>query len=140
MLKYGHGVVFDVNAWAFHYHQIGTSDSVGTAIAYWHDKKGAKKKEVKVGDGEPVKRLRHSYQDEKSAYAAAQASLDQSRRGEEKLSLNLPGNPQILAEMPITLVNFREGIAGDWIVEQVTHTIDKSLGYSCGVEAVKVVE
>ncbi|MEG2269318.1 MAG: hypothetical protein RSC68_33965 [Acinetobacter sp.] len=38
-----------------------TSDRVGTAIVYWHDKKGAKKHEVKVGDGEPVKRLRHIY-------------------------------------------------------------------------------
>ncbi|MEQ1292434.1 hypothetical protein ABLT44_15490 [Acinetobacter johnsonii] len=112
---------------------------VGTAIAYWHDKKGAKKHEVKVGDGEPVKRLRHIYQDEKSAQSAAQASLDQSRRGEERLSLNLPGNPEISAEKPLTLVGFREGIAGDWIIEQVTHTIDKSLGYSCGVEAVKLL-
>ena len=114
-----------------------TSDSAGTVIAYWHDKKGAKKHEVKVGDGEPVKRLRHTYQDEKSAYAAAQTSLDQARRDEEKLSLSLPGNPQISAEMPITLVNFREGIAGDWIVEQCAHNIDKSVGFKTSVNGVK---
>ena len=30
--------------------------------------------------------------------------------------------------MPITLVNFREGIAGDWIVEQCAHNIDKEIG------------
>lgn len=114
-----------------------SSDSAGTVIAYWHDKKGAKKKEVKVGDGEPVKRLRHSYQDEKSAQAAAQASLDQSRRGEERLSLNLPGNPEISAEKPLTLINFREGIAGDWIVEQCTHNIDKEIGFKTSVNGVK---
>lgn len=114
-----------------------TSDSVGTAIAYWHDKKGAKKHEVKVGEGEPVKRLRHIYQDAKSAQSAAQASLDQSRRGEERLSLNLPGNPEISAEKPLTLVGFREGIAGDWIIEQATHSIDKSVGFKTSVEAVK---
>ncbi|MDY6550788.1 phage late control D family protein [Acinetobacter faecalis] len=117
-----------------------TSDSAGTVIAYWHDKKGAKRKEVKVGNGEPVRRLRHTYQDEKSAYAGAQASLDQSRRGEEKLSLNLPGNPQISAEMPITLVNFREGIAGDWIVEQATHNIDKGVGFKTSIQGVKSVK
>lgn len=117
-----------------------TSDSAGTVIAYWHDKKGAKKKEVKVGDGEPVKRLRHSYQDEKSAYAAAQASLDQSRRGEEKLSLNIPGNPSISAEMPITLLEFREGIAGDWVVEQCAHSIDKEVGFKTTVSCVKTLE
>lgn len=114
-----------------------TSDSAGTVIAYWHDKKGAKKKEVKVGDGEPVKRLRHSYQDEKSAQAAAQASLDQSRRSEERLSLNLPGNPEISAEKPLTLINFREGIAGDWIIEQATHSIDKGVGFKTSLQAVK---
>ncbi len=114
-----------------------SSDSAGTVIAYWHDKKGAKKKEVKVGDGEPVKRLRHSYQDEKSAQAAAQASLDQSRRGEERLSLNLPGNPEISAEKPLTLINFREGIAGDWIIEQATHSIDKGVGFKTSLGAVK---
>ena len=114
-----------------------TSDSAGTVIAYWHDKKGAKRKEVKVGDGEPVKRLRHSYQDEKSAYAAAQASLDQSRRSEERLSLNLPGNPEISAEKPLTLINFREGIAGDWIIEQATHSIDKGVGFKTSLQAVK---
>ena len=114
-----------------------TSDSAGTVIAYWHDKKGAKRKEVKVGDVEPVKRLRHSYQDEKSAYAAAQASLDQSRRSEERLSLNLPGNPEISAEKPLTLINFREGIAGDWIIEQATHSIDKGVGFKTSLQAVK---
>lgn len=114
-----------------------SSDSAGTVIACWHDKKGAKKKEVKVGDGEPVKRLRHSYQDEKSAQAAAQASLDQSRRGEERLSLNLPGNPEISAEKPLTLINFREGIAGDWIIEQATHSIDKGVGFKTSLGAVK---
>lgn len=114
-----------------------TSDSAGTVIAYWHDKKVAKKKDVKVGDGEPVRRLRHTYQDEKSAYASAQASLDQSRRCEEKLSLNLPGNPNLSAEAPITLLNFRDGIAGDWVIEQCTHSIDKEVGFKTSVQGVK---
>lgn len=114
-----------------------TSNSAGTVIAYWHDKKGAKKKEVKVGDGDPVKRLRHAYTDEKSAYASAQSSLDQSRRGEDKLNLNLPGDPSISAEMRITLVNFRDGIAGDWVIEQAKHSIDKEVGFKTSVQGVK---
>ena len=112
-------------------------DRTGIIIAYWHDKKSVKRNQVKFGDDEPVKRLRHSYQDEKSAYAATQASFDQSHRIEEKLSLNLPGNPQISAEMPITLVNFRERIAGDWIIEQCTHNIDKNVGFKTSVNGVK---
>lgn len=114
-----------------------TSNSAGTVIAYWHDKKGAKKHEVKLGDGEPVKRLRHTYQDQKSAASAAQAALDQSRRNEDKLSLNLPGDPEISAEKPLVLIHFRDGIAGDWIVEQVVHSIDKSIGFKTSIQAVK---
>jgi uncharacterized protein len=114
-----------------------TSDRAGTVIAYWHDKKGAKKKEVKVGDGEPIKRLRHNYKDEKSAQVAAQASLNEVRRSEERLSLNLPGNPEISAEKPIILTDFRDGIAGNWIVEQVTHSIDKEVGFKTSIQGVK---
>ena len=114
-----------------------TSDSTGTVIAYWHEKKAAKKHEIKIGEGEPVKRLRHPYQDAKSAQSAAQASFDQARRSEEKLSLNLPGDPEISAEKPLTLIGFREGIAGDWIIEQATHIIDKSIGFKTGIQAVK---
>ena len=117
-----------------------TSDSAGTVIAYWHDKKGAKKHEVKIGDGEPVKRLRHIYQDAKSAQSAAQASLDQARRSEEKLSLSLPGNPEISAEKPLTLIHFRDGIAGDWVIEQCTHSIDKEAGFKTTVSCVKTLE
>lgn len=117
-----------------------TSDSVGTVIAYWHDKKGAKKHEVKIGDGEPVKRLRHIYQDAESAQSAAQASLDQARRSEDKLSLNLPGNPEISAEKPLTLIHFRDGIVGDWVIEQCTHSIDKEVGFKTTVSCVKTLE
>ncbi|RZG78570.1 phage tail protein [Acinetobacter sp. WCHAc060033] len=114
-----------------------TSDNAGTVITYWHDKKNAKKNEVKVGDGEPVKRLRHTYQDEKSAQAAARSAHEQSRRDENKLSLNLVGNPEISAEKPLLLINFRDGIAGDWVIEQVTHSIDKSSGFKTSLNAVR---
>ncbi len=112
-------------------------DSTGTVIAYWHEKAKAKKHEVKLGDGEPVRRLRHHYPDEKSAQAAAQAALDESKRNEDKLSLELPGDPTFSAESPLALSGFREGIDGDWIIDSVTHTINKSQGFSASIEGVR---
>lgn len=112
-------------------------DSTGTVIAYWHEKAKAKKHEVKLGDGEPVRRLRHHYPDEKSAQAAAQAALDESKRNEDKLSLELPGDPTFSAESPLALSGFRYGIDGDWIIDSVTHTINKSVGFSASIEGVK---
>lgn len=112
-------------------------DSTGTVIAYWHEKAKAKKHEIKLGDGEPVRRLRHHYPDEKSAQAAAQAALDESKRNEDKLSLELQGDPTFSAESPLVLSGFREGIDGDWIIDSVTHTINKSVGFSASIEAIK---
>ncbi|USE84359.1 hypothetical protein [Acinetobacter tibetensis] len=66
--------------------------------------------------------------------------MDSAKRGEETLSLTLPGNPLLSAEMPLEISEVRDGINGSWMIEQVTHTIDKSLGYSCGIEAVKEIE
>ncbi|UOG18732.1 contractile injection system protein, VgrG/Pvc8 family [Acinetobacter sp. PK01] len=127
----------DLSSWRM---TQSSKDSAGTVVAYWNERKNAKRHEVQVGEGEPVRRLKHSYADAKSAQVAAQSALDTAKRGEETLSLTLPGNPLLSAEMPLEISEVREGINGNWIIEQVTHTIDKSLGYSCGVEGVKVVE
>ena len=112
-------------------------DSTGTVIAYWHEKAKAKKHEVKLGDGEPVRRLRHAYADAASAKAGAQAALDKSKRDEDKLSISLPGDPHVSAESPVTISEIRDGINGDWIVDSVTHKIDKSVGFNTSFEAVK---
>lgn len=127
---------YQVSSWSM---TSSTRDSSGTVIAYWHPKKQAKRIEVKVGDGEPVRRLKHPYLDENSARVAAQSALDQAKRNEDKLTINLPGNPLLSAEVQLSLSQFREGIDGEWIIESVTHTIDKSVGFSGAVEAVKTL-
>lgn len=109
----------------------------GTVIATWYEKKNAKKNEVKLGDGEPVRRLRHNYSDEKSAQAAAQSALDEAKRNEDKLSINLVGDPNLSAESRLLLSQFRDGIDGEWVIDSVTHMINKSNGFSTSFEAVK---
>lgn len=112
-------------------------ESPGTVIAYHHNKRTAKRIEVKLGKGEPTRRLRHWYPDEEAAKAAAQAELDKRARGEHKLQLTMPGDPSLAAESRLTAAGFRDGVNGEWLVTRVTHLLDKNTGYQCDVEAEK---
>lgn len=116
---------------------LSKRESPGTVIAYWHTKKQARKKEVKVGSGEPIRRLRHWYADEATAKSAAQAELESRKRGEYKLNLSMPGDTTYSAEAPLLTDGFRPDINGDWIICSVTHTLDKMTGYSSQIEAEK---
>ena len=114
---------------------LARRDSPGTVVAYWHSTRAAKRQQVSLGSGEPVKVLRHSYPNEPAAVAAAQAELDRRRRGQARVALTMPGNPALCAEAPLDLSEFRPGVDGRWIVTRVAHALDKSGGYSCEVEA-----
>lgn len=116
---------------------LAKRESPGTVIAYYRATRSAKRQEVKVGSGEPVRRLRHWYQDEEAAKEAAQAEMDKRIRGEHKLTLTLPGNAGFVAESPITVAGFRDGIDGDWIVTRAVHNITKTNGYLCDLECEK---
>lgn len=116
---------------------LANRDSPGTVVAYLRAKRKSKREEVKVGSGEPVRRLRHNYPDEASARQAAQAELDRRKRGEHKLSITMPGDPKLAAESPLEVSGFRDGVDGDWLVTSVTHSLSKSGGYICDVDAEK---
>lgn len=116
---------------------LAKRDSPGTVIAYYHQNRSAKKIEVKLGKGEPVRRLRHWYPDEDSAKQAAQAELDKRARGENKITLTMPGDPLLAAESPINIRGIRGGVDGDWLVSRATHNMTKSGGYVCDVECEK---
>ena len=92
---------------------------------------------IKVGSGEPTRRLRHWYQDEDAAKEAAQAELDKRIRGEHKLTLTMPGNPAMGAESPLLATGFRAGIDGEWLITRVAHSLSKGTGYVCDIEAEK---
>jgi phage protein D len=113
---------------------LARRDSPGTVLAYWHNKRAAKRQEVKVGSGEPTKSLRHWFPNADAAKAAAQAELDKRKRGEERLSVTMPGDPSLIAESPLILAGFRAGVDGLWLTTRVTHELTKSGGYTCSVE------
>ena len=63
------------------------------------------------------------YKDESKALAAAKAKYQEFMRGTRKLSLSLPYQSGLMAETPISLTHIREGINGDWIIEEATHEL-----------------
>lgn len=110
-------------------------ETAGMVVAYWQAVKSAKRKEVKVGTGEPVRRLKSYYPTEEMALAAARSDLQRRARGKQTLALSVIGDPSIAAESPLTLTGFHPGADGDWLITRVAHRIDPSSGYSCDIEA-----
>lgn len=116
---------------------LSKRETAGMVVAYWHAVKQSKRNEVKVGSGEPVRRLKQYYPTEEMALAAARADLARRQRGEQTISLSVVGHPAIAAECPLILAGFRPDVDGDWLISRVTHRLDKSSGYVCDVEGEK---
>lgn len=109
-------------------------ETAGMVVAYWHAVKQAKRNEVKVGKGEPVRRLKQYYPTEEMALAAARADLSKRERGQETVAVTCTGAPLIAAECPLILGGFRPGVDGEWLIKRVTHRLDASGGYVCDLE------
>lgn len=109
-------------------------DAAGSVVATWRETRKAKRHVVKVGDGEPATRLRKAFTSEAEARAAAQAEMTKSARAAATLSFRCIGDPQLLAEVPLELAGFREGVSGRWIIKSVKGSLDTS-GYTCTVDA-----
>lgn len=112
-------------------------ETAGMVVAYWHAVKQAKRNEVKVGKGEPVRRLKQYYPSEEMALAAARADLSKRERGQETVSVSCTGAPWMAAECPLFLEGFRPGVDGEWLISRVTHRLDASGGYVCDLEGEK---
>jgi phage protein D len=89
---------------------------------------------VVVGEGEPSTTLRNAFRSEPEARRAAESRLRKMSRARTALSLSLPGDPELVAERPITLSGFREGVDGAWIITRAEHRLDSG-GYSTSIEA-----
>lgn len=113
---------------------FASREGAGTAIAYYRDTRKAQRREVKVGDGEPVVRLRMSYADAVSAENAARAEQRKRARRERTMFYSFPGRPEVSAESVAVMEGFREGVAGEWLVSRVEHYIGP-MGYRCTIEA-----
>lgn len=108
--------------------------SAGTVIAVYRDLASAQDVEVKAGDGEPVKRLRHTYSTSEEADSAAKSEFMKSGRAGSKLSVTLPGEQSIIAESPLVLSGFRKSVQTNWVITKVEHSLDTN-GYVSSIEA-----
>lgn len=116
---------------------LSKRETAGQVVAYWHAVKKSKRNEVKVGSGEPVRRLKQYYPTQEMALAAARAELERRSRGEQTLALSTLGSPLVAAEAPLTVAGIRPDVDGEWLISRVTHKLDGSGGYTCDIEAEK---
>lgn len=113
---------------------LNARDASGSVTAHWHAKGAAKREEVKVGSGEPVKALRHVYKDRAQALSAANAELARRQRGQKTLSLTVPGNPGLSADAQLELTDLHPAIDGTWLIKSITHAFNPSSGYTSTLE------
>lgn len=71
---------------------------------------------------------RHSLPTKEEAEARAQSQQDELDRAAATLNVTIIGNPNIGAEMVISVVGVRAGVDGQWRVKTATHNLDSS-GY-----------
>lgn len=112
-------------------------ENAGTVVSQYQLTKKGSRFEVKVGEGEPVKRIGKAYPTKEQALDAAKAELARRSRNQVTVAVSLPGDPSIAAECKLVLVGFREGIDGEWLITRADHRLDPNTGYACDVEATK---
>ncbi|UYM14245.1 contractile injection system protein, VgrG/Pvc8 family [Endozoicomonas euniceicola] len=119
----------DLTSWKVRIAERSKYQSVTTR---WQDIGSGEEKTVTAGEGKPELKITHNYADQPAAEAAAKSRYESMQRGASRLSLTLPGSPDLKAETVLKLVGFRTAVDGDWVVSRVTHKLDK--GYVCSVE------
>lgn len=100
-------------------------EEVGGVTASWHDRRGAEKRAVTVGEERGAKKLSRTYATEADARAAAAAAKGRAARQPVSLSLTLAlGRPDLYPEQRATVAGFKPVIdATPWLVAEVTHSI-----------------
>lgn len=106
----------------------------------WWD--GASGKECVVETGsEPFKKVTQRYQSEAEAKDAGEGMARKIKRGEKKIRIDCPGNPDLGAEGLIELDDtWPSFMRGQWSIDQVTATGSRQQSYRCSIAATLPVE
>ncbi|WP_171178677.1 phage late control D family protein [Ruegeria sp. HKCCD8929] len=124
----------DVSHWTM---RRGLGEVAGTVIATYRDLNLKQDIEVKIGDKDPVRRLRQRFRSEAEARTIAESEARRASRAKETLEIELPGNPSIVAEGKVALTGFSSAANGEWLVVSVTHSVSEE-GYVTSVRAERV--
>ena len=102
--------------------------------ASYHNAESASVAHVQAGDSEPVFMIRDLRPDRPQAIADAEAKLLELHRRTGTIELTMPGDPALLAESPVLMRGWGNGVDGPWIVRRATH-VYSSAGYTTKVAA-----
>ncbi|MFG6082338.1 phage late control D family protein [Paracoccus litorisediminis] len=127
-----------VTAWSM---RITRRGAFAKVIASYRDFGKSEPVEVEA-DGVPVgvagvtqvKRLKKIYPTEAAARTAAAAEARRGQRGARTLRLQVPGRADLMAEGRVALAGFREGVAGEWLISEVSHTFSTD-GWQSNISA-----
>uniref|UniRef100_A0A6M3KML7 Putative tail protein n=1 Tax=viral metagenome TaxID=1070528 RepID=A0A6M3KML7_9ZZZZ len=110
----------------------------GVIAKYWDADKGI---EVEVQQGAaPFKKIREQYESESHAREASEAELRKVTRTGVTVTLDVPGNPELVAEGLLELDGSFPGyMAGKWSIDRVVSTGTRDQGYRCRIEATEPV-
>ncbi|WAW09277.1 contractile injection system protein, VgrG/Pvc8 family [Oxalobacter vibrioformis] len=122
----------DVSSWDV---TLTMRDSAGLVVATWHIPKSARKHQIKVGTGEPVHRIKQLFQTEEAALAAAKAEYAKRQREGTKLTFEMTGRGDVIAEAPLQLSQWRQDVPTDWIISSVDHNLDPAGGWTMSIQA-----
>lgn len=128
----------DVTRWSM---RVARREASATVVASYRDFGSAEPIDVQV-DGTPgdvagvaqIKRLRKIYPSEATARQAAEAEAARGKRAAKTLSVQLPGRADLMAEGRLSLQSFRSGVAGEWLIKSVTHSLTAA-GWTSTVDA-----
>jgi uncharacterized protein len=110
-----------------------TRADAASVVAYYRENRTASRREVAIGDGEPVIRLRMAYADRVSAEAAAKAEHRRRTRGTKTMTYTFPGRPEVGAEGIAVMSGFRPGVDGEWLIKRAEHYVGPQ-GYRTTIE------
>jgi len=108
----------------------------GAVKAKWLDRAVNKEKVYTAGEtggALPAYEEKQLFKTQAEAQKAADSRLQSLRAGEVRISLQMPGRPDVNAEGLVTLQEFREYVDGTWNVKSVTHDLGSG-GYVTTVE------
>ena len=108
----------------------------GAVKAKWLDRSVNKEKVItagQTGGALPTFEETQVFKTQAEAQKAADSRLQSLRAGEVRISLQLPGRPDVNAEGLVTLQSFRDLVDGTWNVKSITHDLGSS-GYTTTIE------
>jgi phage protein D len=101
--------------------------------AFWYDSADGRKKYVLYGKEGVVLEIEFNKITEAGARRAAEAKFREVVRKGKTLTLVVPGNANLAAEVKLQVSGLGEGIDGEWIVKSIEHTVSSS-GWTTTIE------